>query len=110
MPTTGTLVVVAWVMVITLVATVQVIAEPSERFSSAAPLMVVRSLRVIVSSVLTVASMVTTCFVLAASDDCLPVRCDGFCSIYSCHFLLFLLTVFVKPAWRTESSHDREYA
>jgi hypothetical protein len=53
-------------MVITLVATVQVIAEPSERFSSAAPLMVVRSLRVIVSSVLTVASMVTTCFVLAA--------------------------------------------
>jgi hypothetical protein len=49
--------------VITFVATVQVTAEPSERFSNAAPLTVVRSLRVIVLSVLTVASKVTTCFV-----------------------------------------------
>jgi hypothetical protein len=51
--------------VITFVATVHVTADPSDRFSSAAPLMVVKSLSVIVSSVLTVASKVTICFVVA---------------------------------------------
>jgi hypothetical protein len=54
------------VTVITLVATAQVTAEPSDRFSSVAPFTVVKSLSVIVSSVLTVASKVMTCFVVAA--------------------------------------------
>ena len=93
--------------VMTFVATVQVTAEPSDRFSNAAPLTVVRSFSGIVLSVLTVSSNADD--LLRGGGVMMACLFDVTVSARnSCHFLLFLLTCFCQsPLCRCR---DREYA
>jgi branched-subunit amino acid transport protein AzlD len=95
------------VTVITFVATVQVTAEPSDRFSNAAPFTVVKSLSVIVLSVLTVASKVMTCFVLAG----VMIAClfDVTVSGQSTNFPTFLLLLVCQNSPQTRSGLSRDH-
>jgi len=92
MPSTTTSVKSACVTVMTFVATVHVTADPSERFSSAAPAIEDRSPSVIVLPVLTVASKSMTRFVTAGVTmvSLFERTVSGLSTIFSFHsFLLF---------------------